>query len=623
MMKIKNVCFVICLFAVLSVNSEVSYGQGQLPLVPEPVSVIHKHGNFELSGRTKIVALKGEGVFQIADMFRKQLLSLSGISLEISRAEIDHKSNRAVVFSLNKTRNKRIGEEGYKLEITSCEIRISANKASGLFYGVQTLLQLVPAQKDSKAFVPCALILDYPRFAWRGLMLDVSRHFSTKEEVEKFIDQMSKYKYNTFHWHLSDNNGWRIEIKSYPKLTSIGAWRVPRTGVYGSFEPPIFGEKATDGGFYTQADIREVVKYAQERFVTIVPEIDVPGHSMALIAAYPSMSCTGEKYSVYPGSKDGVGDNVLCPGNDSVFKMLNSVFGEIAFLFPGKYIHIGGDEVGKNFWENCPKCQIRMKEEHLNSSEELQSYFIRRVSKILASKGKELIGWDEILEGGLAPDATVMSWRGTEGGIAAAKSGHHVVMTPTQYCYFDYMQGDPVIERYGGAHLGIKQVYQFNPVPLGVDSSYVLGGQGNIWTEMIPNFRRVEYMTWPRALALSEDLWSPKGNRNWDEFVPRMEAQFPRFKVAEVNYDPSIYDPEISMVKTADGDSRIVFTSEIKGLDIYYTFDCTFPDKFSAKYDGNPIKTPKGSTEIWAITYRDGNPIGRLLVITFDELKRR
>ena len=434
---------------------------------------------------------------------------------------------------------------------------------------------------------------------------------------------MVKYKYNTFHWHLTDDNGWRVEIKAYPKLTSVGAWSVSRTGRYGGFAPEEGGEAATYGGFYTQDDIREVVKYAADRFVTIVPEIDVPAHSKAVLAAYPEVSCSGKPTTVSAGTNNGIDENVFCVGNEQNFKMLDVIFGELASLFPGDYIHVGGDEANREFWKNCPKCQQRMKEENLKDLPELQSYFTRRIGKIIASKGKKMIGWDEILEGGLAPDASVMSWRGIDGAIAAVKAGHTAVMSPTSFCYFDYLQGEKNIERNSFGFLRAKRVYEFEPVPDGVDPKFILGGQGNIWSECIPNFRRVEYMTWPRALVLAEILWSPKSDRNWDQFVPRMEAQFPRFDQAEVNYATSIYDPEISIVRALEGDLRIAFTPEISGLDVFYTFDCTFPDKFSAKYDGNPIKTPKGSSEIWAITYRNGKPVGRLLTITLDELKQR
>jgi len=617
----KFIKVVLCLSLILIGIQESVTGQNYKNLLPKPVEVKSLAGTFQLTPKTKIVIPAGNSeIGEVAELFAGQLASLTGQKPEIAKA----KARQIIEFKLNSQANASLGNEGYSLNVTPQNITILANKPAGLFYGAQTLLQMVPPVKtNGPVSITCANITDFPRFGWRGLMLDVSRHFFSKDEVKRFIDQMVKYKYNVFHWHLTDDNGWRVEIKAYPKLTSVGAWSVYRTGRYGSFEPEQSGEEATYGGFYTQDDVREIVKYAADRFVTIVPEVDVPAHSRAAVAAYPEISCTGEHTTVSAGTYNGIGSNVFCVGNENNFKMLDAIFGELASLFPGEYIHIGGDEANREYWKSCPKCQQRMKDENLKDLPELQSYFTQRVGKILASKGKRLIGWDEILEGGIAPNATVMSWRGIDGAISAAKAGHHAVMSPTSFCYFDYLQGEKNIERNSFGYLRNKRVYEFEPVPEGVDSSYILGGQGNIWSEFIPNFRRVEYMAWPRALSLSEVLWSPKGNRSWDEFVPRMEAQFPRFDQAEVNYATSIYDPEITMVKTTDGDYRIVFTPEIKGLDIYYTFDCTFPDNFSAKYDGNPIKTPKGSSEIWAITYRDGKPVGRLLVITFDELKRR
>jgi len=617
----KKIIVLLFFYTVTLLNFNTSFGQNDLLLVPNPVKTQKLKGEFIISGKTRIVIPSGkEKMKSIAELFSEQLKSISGIRSEIINKE---KNKDVISLTLNTTKETELGNEGYRLKVLNHKIYISANEPAGLFYGTQTLLQLIPPVKEKTINIPCTSITDYPRFEWRGLMLDVSRHFFNKEEVMQFLDQMAKYKYNTFHWHLTDDCGWRIEIKAYPRLTSIGAWRVPRTGRYGSFDPAKKGEKSTYGGFYTQNDIKEIVKYAQERFITIVPEIDIPAHNAALIAAYPEFSCIGEPTKVQAGTHGSIGDNVLCVGNEKVYDMLNTIFGELVSLFPGEYIHIGGDEANRSYWKNCPKCQKLIKDKKMENEAVLQSYFTRRVSKILSSKGKRLIGWDEILEGGLAPNATVMSWRGTLGGIAAAKAGHNVVMCPTQYCYFDYMQGEPVIERYGAAHLVASQVYRWDPVPEGIDPKYILGGQGNVWTEMIPNFRRVEYMTWPRALALSEILWSPQKDRKWENFVPRMEAQFPRFRESEVNYSPSIYDPSISMIKEKDGKEKISLGTEIKGLDIFYTFDCSFPDKFSAKYTGKPVCIPKGATDIWAITYRNNKPIGRLLAITLNELEKR
>lgn len=623
-MKKLNI-LLICFFTVFIINGSLVFSQNRISIIPAPVELKELNGSFNLSAKTTIaVPVGNEEIQNAAGLFAAQLKILTGFSVDIN-STLTRFAKGTIVLTLNEITNSTIGDEGYTLTVSEKNIHILANKPAGLFYGLQTLLQLVPTQIATQVAIPCVNVTDYPRFAWRGLMLDVSRHFFTKEEVKRYIDQMAKYKYNVFHWHLTDNQGWRIEIKGLPELTNVGAWRVSRTGNFGAFAPPADGEENSYGGFYTQDDICEIVKYAKECFVTIVPEIDVPGHSLAFIASYPESSCTQRQYPVNAGFGTDA-DVVLCAGNENNFKKLEIVFSEVASLFPGPYIHIGGDEADKAFWKKCPKCQERMKAENLKNEEELQSYFIKRVSKILASNGKKLIGWDEILEGGLADDATVMSWRGTEGGNAAAKTGHHVIMTPQQYCYLDHTQGENMIERYGilfCCFMRMREAYKFEPTDGVDDPSYVLGGQGNLWTEMVPNYRRAEYMTWPRALAIAENLWSSKSDRSWDEFVSRVEAQFPRFDLAKVNYATSMYDPDITMVKAGNEEQKIVFTPEIKGLDIYYTFDHTFPDEFSSRYQDTPIGIPKGASEIWAISYRNGKPIGRLLVVRLDELQRR
>jgi hexosaminidase len=463
-------------------------------------------------------------------------------------------------------------------------------------------------------------------------MLDVSRHFFSKEDVKNYIDQLSRFKYNTLHWHLTDDNGWRVEIKSLPKLTEVGAWRVPRYGSFGQRPAPKKGEAATYGGFYTQNDIKEIIQYAQERNVTILPEIDVPGHSMAAIAAYPELSCTKDpETKVNPGSsfsewyKDGTFkmllDNTLNPSDEKVYEFLDKVFTELAAIFPNPYIHVGGDECYKGFWEKDPGCQVLMKKMNMKSSVELQSYFMKRVEGILKSKGKKLIGWDEILEGGLAPEATVMSWRSIKGGIEAAKLGHDVVMTPTTFAYLDYQQGEPTIEAPVYAGLRLKKCYSFNPVPEGVDAKYILGGQGNLWTEQIPHPRYADYMTWPRGFALAEDFWSPDESKNWNDFVHRVEKQMTRFDIAEINYSKAIYDPIINTNVTG-GKMMLDMESEATDVDIFYTLDGTMPDKYSPKYS-KPLEIPEGPVTLRVITYRGGNPIGHLIILKPDELKKR
>lgn len=607
-----------------------------LHLIPQPVSVKQQSGIFVLDKSTTL-SIEGASFDQAASWFTSQIQTRTGIQLKKGRG------GKSIQIAAMPDKNL-LGKEGYTLSVTPSRIRLQANDPAGVFYGLQTLLQLLPPdfttspegtvtretattatpETAGTATIPCVDITDYPRFGWRGLMLDVSRHFFTKQEVERYIDEMVRYKYNTLHLHLSDDQGWRIEIKSLPQLTQHGAWRVSRTGRWGEFLPSLAGEPSPYGGFYTQDDMREIIRYAQDRYVAILPEIDVPAHSLALISSYQNLSCTQLPYSVNPGSRGPVReDNALCIGNDSVFVVLDKIFTELAALFPNEYIHIGGDEAYKGFWATCPKCKRRMEDEHLKNVDELQSYFVKRMEKMLNAKGKKLIGWDEILEGGLAPEATVMSWRGMSGGITAARMGHKVVMTPWDYTYLDLYQGENTVEppTYGICRL--KDSYTYDPVPDSIDEKLILGGQGNLWTESIPTFRQVEYMTWPRGLALAEVYWSPKSARNWDDFTRRMEGEFNYLDAASIKYARSSFNVIFTPKRTPDRDFEVDMTTEIKGLDIYYTFDDTNPDAYCAKYNGTPVRFPLGAAQLNVITYRDGHPVGQQVNIKKDELSRR
>jgi hexosaminidase len=412
----------------------------------------------------------------------------------------------------------------------------------------------------------------------------------------------------------------------------VGAWRVARAGRFGNCSEPGPGEAATYGGFYTQDDIREIIQFARERNVTIVPEIDVPGHSMAAIAAYPELSCTKDTNTrVNPGTEfsewydDGTFkmliDNTLNPSDEKVYEFLNKVFTEVAALFPGPYIHVGGDECYKGYWAENEDCQALMKKLHISHVEDLQGYFLNRVEGILKDKGKKLIGWDEILEGGVSPDATVMSWRGIKGGIEAAKTGHDVVMTPTDFVYLDYCQGDPTIDPPIYASLRLKKCYSFDPVPDSVDVKYILGGQGNLWTEQVPTLRYAQYMTYPRAWALAEVFWSAKGTLRWENFIERVEDQFVRADIAGINYSRAMYDAIISPVMK-DNNIWLELDTEVPGLDIYYSIDETMPDSHSTKYT-QPFGLPDKSVTLRVITYRNGKPIGHLITLKPDELRKR
>src|SRR5450432_3804576 len=603
------------------------FSQDSISIIPEPVKLIKSQGHFILPSVVRISADENPELKTALADLNDRLSIPTGYQVDMTN------SGSAVIrINLNKTTNAELGNEGYQLSVTPKKVTITANQSAGILYGVQSFLQLLPAEIATDSLVKniswtatCVSITDYPRFGWRGLMLDVSRHFFTKKEVEKYMDQMAVYKYNVLHLHLSDDQGWRIEIKSLPQLTSVGAWRVKRSGLWYEFLPALANEKASDGGFYTQEDMREMIRYAKDRNITILPEIDVPAHSLALIASFQNLSCTQLPYSVNAGFRSPVrDDNALCIGNDSIFITLDKIFTELAALFPCEYIHVGGDEAYKGFWSDCPKCQKRMTDEHLKNVDELQSYFVRRIEIILKSKGKKLIGWDEILEGGLAPEATVMSWRGMKGGIEAAKMNHHVVMSPWDYCYLDLYQGEASVEppTYGICRL--TDSYTYDPVPDSVDEKLILGGQGNLWTERVPNFRHVEYMTWPRGMALAEVYWSPKASRNWDHFTGKMEAQFLRLDAAGIKYALSAYNVMYTPVKGKDSRSfSVKLSTEIKGLDIYYTFDGTNPDPYYPKYTGELINFPVGASQITANTFRDGKQVGKQITIKKDELAAR
>ncbi len=601
----------------LFVFSVCSYAQ-PFQIIPEPQELVPGKGVFRWSSNTAIVYNNKQLEF-LAAYLKDMAKPAAGVDL---KAQAGNTSQQGKINLMIDPRANG-GKEGYELKVSEASVLISAATARGVFYGVQTLLQLIPV--DGSKALPAVSIKDAPRFPWRGLMLDVSRHFFTINEVKRMIDQMVIYKFNLLHVHLTDDQGWRMEIKKLPELTNVGAWRVPRTGLWWDRDCPKEGEAATYGGFYTQQELKDLIAYASARFVDVLPEIDVPGHSIAAIATYPQLSSTGLNYKVNPGCKFyTIEDNALCVGKESTFEFLDKVFTEVAAVFPFEYIHIGGDECYKGFWEKCADCQKRMKDNGLKNTNELQSYFIKRLEKMLEQKGKKLMGWDEILEGGLAPNASVMSWRGMGGGIAAAKDNHHVVMSPTEFAYLDLYQGDPAIEPPTYSMLRFKKVYEFEPVPDGVDPAMVLGGQGNLWTESVPHFRQAEYMLWPRSFALAEVLWSTKSSRNWSRFVQKTETHFTRMAKADINFSRSFFDAVVIPSKDAQGQLQIQVETEVDSLDVYYTFDNTYPDHHSARYIKNELLSiPKDADGFRVITYRDGKPIGRMLTLPLDELSKR
>ncbi len=587
-----------------------------ISIIPKPVKMKMGTGVFFINDRTALLFTAGdEEAMNTARMFAGHLEMAGGPVLTALGVSSNYMNIPGIIFIIKK--DTHIPSEGYVLTVSKNNIIIEGGSGAGLFYGMQTLLQLLPPEIfASKALqagntwsVPCIKVLDHPRFPYRGMHLDVSRHFFPKEFILKYIDLIASFKMNTFHWHLTDDNGWRIEIKKYPKLMQTAAWHVDRENLPWLERPPQkAGEKADYGGYYTQDEIREVVEYAKKRYVTIIPEIEMPAHSVEVLAAYPQFSCTGGPFTVPPGSYWPNSD-ILCAGNDSTFTFLEDVLTEVMNLFPSKYIHIGGDEADKTRWKECPKCQARIKAEGLKDEKELQSYFIKRIEKFVTSKGRKLIGWDEILEGGLAPEATVMSWRGLEGGIAAARQNHDVIMTPGTYCYFDHYQGDPKTEPKAiGGFLTLKKVYSYEPVPRELtkeQSNYILGAQGNLWTEYVPTPEHAEYMVVPRMIALAEVDWTPGNLKNWNDFRSRLDPEFRRLDLLHVNYCKGSDKIEIRTHFDKKSQSmKCWLESEQPGTPIVYTLNGNDPTPESPVYNG-PFEIKK-NVYIKAGLLRDG-----------------
>ncbi|TBW30258.1 beta-N-acetylhexosaminidase [Gramella sp. KN1008] len=521
-------------------------------VVPQPARLNPGTGAFLLSDDVAIQA----GDFQKEAAFLRDYAK-SDFQKDIK----DFEDGKAISFALNSS----LGEEAYELKVTPEEINIEGGSAKGIFYAVQSLRQLMLVE-DGDLIVPAVEISDTPRFAYRGTHLDVARHFFEVDEVKSYLDILALHKINTFHWHLTEDQGWRIEIKQYPKLTEIGAYR---NGTIVGHKPGTSNDNERTGGFYTQEQVKDIVAYAGERHITVIPEIELPGHSSAAIAAYPYLSCFPEEKTEVPNdmmsetSKEqqaegrnkivqetwGIFDDVYCAGKDSTFTFLQNVLDEVIPLFPSEYVHIGGDECPKANWERCPECQQRMAQEGLKDEHELQSYFIQRMEKYINSKGKKIIGWDEILEGGLAPNATVMSWRGEEGGIEAAKQGHDVIMTPTDYCYFDYYQAQDKEEEplAIGGYLPVEKVYSYEPLPEELTSEqheYILGTQANLWTEYIPDMEKLEYMLLPRLAALAEVGWTKNTEKDWEGFKNRLSALRATYDELGLNYATHVFNKD-------------------------------------------------------------------------------
>ncbi len=617
----KTIAFItlLSMISLWSCQTRKNFTPGEIAVIPKPAKMELKEGSFLFNKNTRFIVENEEQkaiAGQLADKFEKA----AGFKPQISIG--NHAEKNAVIFRTGIVPH----DEGYLLNVIDGRVEITASNPAGFFYGIQTLRQLLPVEIESNNqvkninwWIPNISISDNPRFEWRGFMLDVSRHFFPKEYIIELIDYLSLHKVNTFHWHLVDDQGWRIEIKKYPKLTEIGAWRVDHEDKHWNTRPgQKEGEKATYGGYYSQEDIKEIVAFASSRQITIVPEIEMPAHVTSALAAYPEFSCTGGPFMVPPGGLWPITD-IYCAGNDATFNFLEDVLTEVMELFPSRFIHIGGDEATKTEWEKCPKCRERMRTEELENVEELQSYFIKRMERFISSKGRRLIGWDEILEGGLAPQATVMSWRGFEGGIEAAEQGHDVVMTPLEPCYFNLYQGPVDQEPVSwGGYIPISKVYGFDPVHESMSeeaASHVLGGQANLWTEFITEKELAMYMIFPRLAALAEKLWTPKTLTDWTDFSRRLPILFSRYDQIGINYAKSVY-LVLAKAEMLIEDKTVILTltNELTNPDIRYVLGDTELTKDAKKYS-EPLEISE-STIVKAALFENDKVMGKMFVDT-------
>jgi len=584
--------------------------QANYEVIPLPSEItVTTEKPFVLSSSTKIVFPKGNEKMQKNAEFLSDYLQTSvGIKPEVT----NNTAKSAIILSLG-LENKN--PEAYQITVNDKAITIKGASEAGVFFGIQTLRKATPIGENITVLYPAVTINDQPRFAYRGMMLDVARHFMPVDFVKTYIDILALHNINRFHWHLTDDQGWRIEIKKYPKLTQIGSVRKQtvigkNTGKYDSKE---------HSGFYTQDQIKEIVNYAADRHITVIPEIDLPGHMLAALASYPELGCTGGPYEV--ASTWGVFPDVLCPGKEATFEFLENVLTEVMDLFPSEYIHIGGDECPKDRWEKCPDCQRRIKELGLKDGKHkkefyLQSYVTARIEKFLNNHGRNIIGWDEILEGELAPNATVMSWRGMEGGLEAAKLNHDVIMAPNSYCYFDYYQTqDTQNEPFAiGGYVPVEKVYSFEPVPSELtpeQQKHILGAQANLWTEYIATPEHVEYMVLPRMAALSEVQWMQPEKKNFDSFLKRLPQLIALYDKLGYNYATHVFDIQAKMIPNFDTNMLDVTLSTIDHADIYYTLDGSNPTTASTKYTGKI--SIKDNTELKAIAVRSGSINSKML----------
>lgn len=548
-------------------------------IIPEPVEMTMEKGYFTFSSSTTCYV---ENIGQNDPSVK--YISRTLRQWHFNPVLVGKSESNCLQLKVNDNYDAKIGDEGYVVDVNKDGVVISANSERGLFYGFQTFVQMLPEDisdtRYSKVQLAFCHIVDYPRFAWRGSHLDVSRHFFSVSQVKKQLDLMALYKLNKFHWHLTDDHGWRIEIAKYPLLNDVGSWRVDRDDQpWGQADPAGENQPRTNGGYYTKEQIQEIVAYAAERYIDVIPEVEMPGHCCAVLEAYPSFACANDDttYTVQFGPY-WPPRAILCGGNDSVMTFLKDVMDEIIPLFPYQYIHIGGDEAVKDNWKRCPRCQNRIKTLGLSGEEQLQSWMIIEIEKYVKGQGKDIIGWDEILDGGVSPDATVMSWQGTQGGIQAARRGNKVIMTPVDYCYLNFYQANPDFQppAMPNSLLPLYKVYQFNPVPEVLSESqrrYILGGQANLWTEYINTPEMLEYMLLPRLCAMSEVLWSPVEVKQWDHFRSKVARHRVRLEANDYHVGSGSFQPWLSIAK-ADGDTvQVTLHWEVEGTRLYYRMD--------------------------------------------------
>jgi hexosaminidase len=605
-------------------------GTDDVAIIPRPQKVQRADGRFQFTPEVSILVQGGQPATDAAAILAQTLSGAAGLNLHINQSELDQPGDNNILLT-TRGADASLGDEGYELVVTPRGVLIRASNGAGLFYGVQSLLQLLPPGVYGKApvsgvdwSVPAVSISDRPRFRWRGIMLDVARHFEPADAVLQYLDVLAMHKINVFHWHLVDDQGWRIEIKKYPRLTQVGAWR-DQAGF--GIDPRLsttFGPDGRYGGFYTQDEIRRVVSYAARLHITVVPEIEMPGHSTAALAAYPQFSTTGGPFTI--GADAGVFHGVYSAGNEQTFSFLQDVLTEVMDLFPSPYIHVGGDEVPEDSWDD-PADRKLIADQKLSGPQQVETYFINRIARFIDSRGRKLIGWDEILNPGLAPDAAVMSWRGTSNGATAAAAGHDVVMSPTAYCYLDFQQGtntEPM--PWLGPVYPASRLYSFDPVAnlTPQQAAHILGVQGNLWTESVPNISRAQYMTWPRAAAVAEIGWTDASLQEYASFKGRMLADEARLDAMGVNYRPIEEDDLHDVVRMIPSDpTHVEIQPVVAGAEIRYTVDGSYPTRQSASYTG-PLPVPPGNrvaikagffrpgsaaTIVAAADFLDGKPV--------------